>query len=89
MTDLKRTAGKSLSTTAIIADGNWHRVGFSWDGSNCVLSVDDVEAARDTAGSLPACQGGLYLGGGGTTATGKFWTGLIDDVRIYNRTVRP
>jgi hypothetical protein len=31
----------------------------------------------------------LYLGAGSTMAPGSFWKGLIDDVRIYNRVVKP
>ena len=32
---------------------------------------------------------GLYLGGGSTLAPGTFFSGLIDDVRIYSRVVHP
>jgi len=33
--------------------------------------------------------GGLYLGAGSTLTSGTFFSGLIDDVRIYNRVVHP
>jgi hypothetical protein len=69
--------------------GNWHRVGFNWDGSNRVLYVDDMEVARDPQANLPSFTGGLHIGAGSTLAPGTFWKGLIDDVRIYDRAVKP
>jgi len=32
---------------------------------------------------------GLLIGAGSTLAPGTFWSGLIADVRIYNRAVKP
>ncbi|MCU0917178.1 MAG: LamG domain-containing protein [Planctomycetes bacterium] len=82
-------SGKPLRTPAVITDDAWHRVGFVWDGSNRSLYVDGIEVARDTQASLAASAGGLYLGVGSTLAPGTFWSGLIDDVRIYDRAVQP
>jgi hypothetical protein len=82
-------AGLGLSSSALITDGVWHRVGFAWNGSNRILYVDGVEVARDTVVNLPGSTAGLYLGGSHSLAPGTFWSGLIDDVRIYNRAVRP
>jgi len=80
---------KALYSDAIIADGAWHRVGFTWDGQTRVLYVDDIEVALDTPVSLAGCSGGLNIGCGKDMAPGSFWYGLIDDVRIYNRVVQP
>lgn len=91
MTDLKSTGrqAKALTSTTVITDGNWHRVGLVWDGSNRILYIDDVEVAKDTQTSLPNSTGGLYLGVGSKLSAGTFWSGLIDDVRIYSRAVKP
>ncbi len=91
MTELKgtdRSAGPLQSQT-IITDGNWHRVGFVWDGSQRILYVDDVEAAIDTQSDLGGSESGLYIGTGKAMEPGTFFSGLIDDVRIYNRVVIP
>ncbi|MCX5645367.1 MAG: hypothetical protein NTZ17_11935 [Phycisphaerae bacterium] len=53
------------------------------------VRVDGVEAARDTQAGLAASTRGLYIGAGNTLAPRMFWSGLIDDVRIYNRVVKP
>jgi len=91
MTDLKLTnrKPKALTSAVVITDGIWHRVGLSWDGSNRILYVDDIEVAKDTQASLPSSVGGLYIGAGSTLAAGSFWSGLMDDVRIYDRAVKP
>ena len=51
--------------------------------------MDDVEAAQDTAANLEAGDEGLYIGAGSGLEPGTFWSGLIDDIRIYDRVVSP
>ena len=82
-------AGRPLISKAIITDGQWHRVGFVWGGSQRTLYVDDVQVATDTQDALKSSGGGLYIGAASTLASGIFWSGLIDDVRIYDRAVTP
>jgi hypothetical protein len=90
-TELKRPgrSGTNLVSQIIITDGDWHRVGVVWDGSNRTLYVDDVQVATDDQGSLIDSYGGLYIGAGKTLRTGSFFSGLIDDVRIYDRAITP
>ena len=75
-----------------ITDGQWHRVGLVCDGSKPTLHlyVDDVEVTQATqATSRPRSSGGLQIGAGKNLELGSLWSGLIDDVRIYNRAVKP
>jgi hypothetical protein len=91
MTELKGTgrgANELLSQT-IISDDNWHRIGLVWDGSHRTLYVDGVAVAEDTQTDLEASENGLYIGAGTAMEPGSFWSGLIDDVRIYNRAITP
>jgi hypothetical protein len=78
-----------LICSTVVTDGDWHRVGFVRDGINRILYVDDIEVARDTAVNIEAAVGGLYIGAGNGLESGTFFSGLIDDVRIYNRAVTP
>jgi hypothetical protein len=91
MTDLKRGGrlGKALCSDAITTDGVWHRVAFTWDDSARRLYMDSILVAEDTQSKLADCYGGLNIGCGKDIAPGTFFTGLIDDVRIYTRVVRP
>jgi hypothetical protein len=84
-----RNASKHLQSPVVITDSAWHRVGMVWDGVNRVLYVDDVEVVRGTLTGLPASTNGLYLGAGSKLDPGTLWSGLIDDVRIYDRAVKP
>ena len=91
MTELKasgRGATELLSQTTI-TDGDWHRIGLVWDGSHRALYVDDVSVAEDTQTNLEGSYNGLYIGTGKAMEPGSFWSGLIDDIRIYNRAVKP
>jgi len=91
VTDLKSSdqlAGSLVSET-VITDEQWHRIGLVWDGSKRMLYVDSVLVAEDTQPGLKDSQDGLYIGVGKDYAAGTFFSGLIDDVRIYNRAVSP
>jgi hypothetical protein len=80
---------RPLISQTIVTDGDWHRVGLTWDGSNRKLYVDSVEVAKDTQASLAGSQGGLHFGAGKNLEAGTFWSGLIDDIKIYDRAVTP
>ncbi len=91
MTELKGSGrdARPLLSEVTITDGNWHRVGLVLDGTNRILYVDDVVAAADTQTGLSGSNGGLNIGCGKNLEPGSFWSGLVDDVLIYNRAVKP
>ena len=78
-----------LKSERMITDGDWHRIGFVWDGASRTLYVDDILVAEDTQNGLASSYGGLNIGCGMNSSAGTFWSGLIDEVRIYNRAVYP
>jgi N-acetylneuraminic acid mutarotase len=91
MTEFKgsgRSAGPLLSQ-AFIVDEQWHRIGFVWDGSKRMLFVDGFLVAEDVQNSLGFFGNGLYIGVGKNYAVGTYFSGMVDDVRIYNRAVSP
>jgi hypothetical protein len=90
MTELKspgRSAGPMFSQTNI-TDGNWHHIGFVWDGSHRTLYVDDVAVAEDAQDGLEGSDNGLHIGTGKAMESGSFFSGLIDDVRIRSAPLR-
>jgi len=91
MTELKDTGrfGRPLFSQTVVTDGQWHRLGLTWNGSNRVLYVDGVAVAQDTQRKLGGSTGGLYIGAGKDREPGSLWSGLIDDVRVYDRAVTP
>ena len=88
MTGLKAAGrgGASLLSQTFITDNNWHHIGFVWDGSYRHLYVDGVEVANDDLqlSGLASMGTGLFIGTGCYREPGTFFSGLIDDVRIYN-----
>ena len=87
MTELKctgRSAGPLYSET-VITDGQWHRIGLVWDSSHRTLYVDGIVVAEDTQHGLEGSQMGLYIGTNKAMEPGTYFSGLIDDVRIYNK----
>ena len=92
MTELKGAGrdSRTLCSDTIVTDGSWHRITLVCNGDARSLYVDDILAAQDTqAGGSAGCSGGLNIGCDKDMAPGSFFSGLIDDVRIYNRAVRP
>jgi len=83
--------GQPLVSQAVITNGQWHRIGLVWDGSYRILYVDDAEVAKDTGPqtALIGADGGLCFGAANNLSEGSFWSGLIDDVCIYDRAVTP
>jgi hypothetical protein len=89
MTELKlsgRNNGPLLSQMCI-TDNTWHQIGLVWDGSYRYLYVDGVEVTKDATPlpSLASINDGLYFGAGKNLEAGTFFSGLIDDVRIYDK----
>jgi hypothetical protein len=82
-------SGKPLQSYTNITDDEWHRIGLTWDGSYRTLYVDSIAVAQDEQDGLEGTYGGLHIGAGKAMEPGTFWSGLIDDVRIYNRVVIP
>jgi hypothetical protein len=78
-----------LHSQSVITDGDWHRVGLVWDTTDRTLYVDDVEVASDVYKGGSLLSGDLHIGAGMQLESGTYWSGLIDDVRIYDRTVTP
>jgi len=86
-----RNAGQSLYSDTIITDGQWHRIGLVWDCAYRSLYVDDQLVATDATPQdrFPSAIGGFRIGAGDTLDPGTLWHGLVDDVRVYNRIVKP
>jgi L-ascorbate metabolism protein UlaG (beta-lactamase superfamily) len=86
-----RLSPQPLVSAFAVADGQWHHVGFVWDGFLRHLYFDGAEVAKDAAALAPlqSCDGGLHLGAGKSLGAGTFWAGLLDEIRIYNQALSP
>jgi Tol biopolymer transport system component len=91
MTELAGAGSNSspLLSQTIVTDGEWHLIGFAWNGSHRTLYVDNVAVAKDTQDGLNGSSMSLYIGAGKMMQPGTYFSGLIDDVRVYSRAVKP
>jgi hypothetical protein len=68
-----------------VNDGQWHHVAGAYNGSTIYLYVDGVvDASAASSGTINANNYKVMLGENAQQRN-RYWNGLIDDVRIYNR----
>ena len=90
MTGLRPPDGRSptppMVSDFVITDDQWHHVGIVIAEHGVRnLYADGMRVASDTKGVvLPSSNGGLYFGTGKTLDAATFFSGLIDDIRIYD-----
>jgi hypothetical protein len=81
--------GGNLNATTIVITDTWRHAALVYDGSNKIIYIDGVEDARvASTGSINVSTYNLYIGEN-SQQTGRYLTGLVDDVRIYNRALSP
>jgi hypothetical protein len=87
MTRLMHPPFPPLVSESVITDDQWHHVGLVFDiiALHRYLYVDGIEVAEDSdlVGGVGS-DGGLYIGADKTLDAASFFSGLIDEVRIYN-----
>ncbi len=90
---------EELDSTTASWDAGWHHAAATYDGSNLSLYIDGaLQSSVATSATLPTNTLPLLIGttygsriGGGNTGGGgsgeERFSGAIDDVRIYNRSL--
>ncbi|MCF7973209.1 MAG: hypothetical protein K9N55_05310 [Phycisphaerae bacterium] len=78
-----------LTSTSGISDDTWHHIGLVSDDSGKCLYIDGVEAATDKALPILPSNGSLHIGVGKELDPDSFFTGMMDDIRIYNVALEP
>jgi hypothetical protein len=74
----------SLLGNKAITIGQWHYVVGTYDGKKMALYVDGVlDVSQDAWGPIGVDDNPVLIGENGQIAN-RFWSGLIDDVRVYN-----
>ena len=87
ITGLMGSTFGELESESVIIDDQWHHLGLVYDLDSLQrrLYVDGVQVAEDmTAISGMSSDGSMNIGAGKNLDSGTFFSGLIDDIRIYN-----
>lgn len=84
------TFARTYDTTASIVDGNWHHIVATWAiSTNAVtLYVDGVNTpltTRTATNTITTLTMDTSLKIGSNTGSGAFFTGLMNNLKIYNR----
>ncbi|MDQ1317759.1 MAG: large repetitive protein, partial [Candidatus Poribacteria bacterium] len=82
--DLPPACGDAGIKGPSIQDGEWHYFTGTWDGINISLYIDgELGKSGGCDGTLKSSNTSVYIGSrnGGE----RFLTGIVDEVRIYNR----
>ena len=73
-----------------ISEGNWYHAALSYnDENNMVRLYLNGEAIAMSTNVLATSGSTLKVGGTPFVATNAFFTGVIDEVRVYNKPLRP
>ncbi len=76
--------GADVSAPAALPVNTWSHIATTWNGTTWKFYVDGVEkASKAFSGPITASTGPLKIGG--NSIWGEWFSGKIDDVRIYNR----
>jgi len=74
-----------LTGTTDVSTGDWFHVGCVYDGAQKLLYINGaLDASSNSTGNITTSTMPVYIGEN-SGATGRFWDGLIDDIRIYKR----
>ena len=74
--------------TAALPTSTWSHLTATYDGATLRLYVNGTQvSSRALPGTITISTGALRIGG--NTIWGEYFSGLIDEVRIYNRALTP
>ena len=81
---MRRASDLDTTSPSALPVNTWTHVAVTYDGAALRLYVNAAQvSSRAVTGAVVTSTGALRIGG--NAVWGEFFSGLIDDVRIYNR----
>lgn len=82
-------AGTTITSTATVNDDNWHHIVATRVAATGTLAlyIDGVEVPATANGPTGTLDAGASLLFGRLGPTGTFYTGELDEIKIYNQTL--
>ena len=85
----KTGSGDISQSTGTVTTGQWYHLAFTKNGSTTKLYIDGQDVTGTVTNyTMTTVSSALTLASNGTAAN-KWFNGLMDDVRIYNRALGP
>lgn len=67
-----------------VVDNTWHHLAATYDGRSINLYIDGrLDASAQTSEAVNELTDLVYIGNRTDNVSGRYWTGQIDEVRIY------
>jgi fibronectin type 3 domain-containing protein len=87
-TEISAGASREARGTAALTAGAWSHLAATYDGTTLRLYVNGAQVSSTAAtGTLFNSTGALRIGG--NKIWGEYFSGLIDEVRVYERALTP
>ena len=87
------TRVSAVFTSADYCDGNWHFCFLSYDGSDIILNIDNVDnntiADANTLSTAGSWSGNPLTFGRLGSYNGLYWDGCLDQFLVYDRCLTP
>lgn len=81
-------AGTIVSATAPSVNV-WHHIAYVQTGSGVILYIDGAQANTGSNPVQSGAVGVMRIGSFNTTFPTPYWSGQVDEVRVYNRALTP
>ena len=79
---------RQLTSTGTLTPGVWQLVTCTYDGANETIYIDgNLDSVLPETGSITSSPYALAIGDHNAISPGEFYTGSLDEVRIYNRSL--
>ena len=78
---------RKTSTTGTLPLNTWTYLAVTYDGTSLRAYINGTLSSTVAAGAIFSTNNPLFIGG--SAYRGDFFSGLIDEVRIYNRALAP
>ena len=79
-----RITSMPMRGTAALPANTWSHLATTWDGGTLRLYVNGTQvASKAVPGTMTISAGPLAIGG--SSALNEFFSGRVDEVRVYNR----
>ena len=85
---IRTTSDQTVTAPSPLVLTTWTHVAVTYDGSTLRLFVNGAQvSSRAVSGAVTTSSGVLRIGG--SSLGGVYFSGLVDEVRIYNRALTP
>jgi hypothetical protein len=81
------TALRTITSSSAVPTGGWHQVAVSKTGTTVTLYIDGAPVGSGSVGTTTSNSNNMLIGARNDLSSSTFFTGSIDEVRLYSRSL--